>query len=380
VKRLAFALVLVCATATAPRAEAPQPFMLMRALQELQTQIVSGKARARDEQPRMLADIGRQFTTAAPDAWSDPRNARAAIVWLLSGGSPRSMRTILRAGSFPREEFNLARGALAFAEGRGQQAREILLPIDVRKLEPVLGSQVALVQAALVLPESLDRSIELLGLARLLAPGSLVEETALRRQISLVGQTSDAETFANLSRQYARRFKQSLYAEEFRASFAATFMRIGIRAPEDQIGKLEPILDTFDSDERCRLAVLIARASLLEAAWRSAEAFAENVMRPPIDKSCDVPRARLYRAAARAMRPDGDADLLALEKLDPTRLSAEDQILRRGAIHYATIARSWPEPRRPDDVSEINGVAETALASAEQALQSTAEVLKDNRR
>jgi chemotaxis protein MotC len=364
-------------SAAAPAfADAPQPYMMIRALQELQTQIVQGKGKARDEQPKMLADIGKQFATTPVELWSDPRNARASIVWLLSGGSPRTMRTLMRASSFSKDDLGLARGALAFAEGRAPQARELLASVEPRKLEPVLGGQIALVQAALVLSEDLAKSIELLGVARLLAPGTLVEETALRRQISLVGQTSDAANFASLSRLYARRFKSSLYAQEFRESFAQTFMRIGTRASDDQLVSLEPILDTFDVDERCRLSILIARASLLEGAWRSAAAFSDVVMRPPVDLNCDVPRARLYRAAARAVDPNNDADVLALQKLDPARLNAEDRAFRKAALKYAQLARSWPEARSFDDPADIGGRGENTLAAAETAYDSAADLLK----
>ena len=361
-------------------ADSPQPYQMIRALQELQTQIVSGKAKARDEQPKMLADIGKQFAAAPQEVWSDPRNARAAIIWLLSGGSPRIMRTVLRASAFSKTDLNLARGAIAFVEGRAPQARELLLSVEPRQLEPALGGQIALVQAALVLSDDLAKSIEFLGVARLLAPGSLVEETALRRQISLVGQTSDAATFAALSRQYARRFKNSLYAQDFRESFAQTFMRIGTRASDDQLVSLEPILEAFDVDERCRLSILIARASLLEGSWRSAVAFSAIVMRPPVDMTCDVPRARLYSAAARAVQPDRDADLLALEKLDPSRLNAEDRALRKAALAYAQSARSFPAPRKVEDPADIDHRGEAALAAAAQALEATSILLKDKRR
>lgn len=379
--RRAFLVLAFLLHALAPvRAEAPQPYMMIRALLELQTQIVQGKAKARDEQPKMLADIGRQFAATPQELWSDPRNARASIVWLLSGGSPRTMRVILRPGVFSKDDYNLARGALAFAEGRAAQARDLIGGVDARKLDPLLGGQIALVQAALVLSEDIGKSIELLGVARLLAPGSLVEETALRRQISLVGQTSDAANFATLSRQYARRFKASLYAQEFRESFAQTFMRIGSRASDDQLVSLEPILQSFDVDERCRLAILIARESLLEGAWRSAAVFSDLVMKPPVESSCDVPRARLYRAAARATRPEGDADLLALEKLDPARLNAEDRALRKAALAYAQVTRSWPQPREPEERANPASSPEATLLAAAQALETSAALLREKRR
>jgi chemotaxis protein MotC len=290
------------------------------------------------------------------------------------------MRSILRHGNFPDPEAQLARGALAYAEGRIQQAIEILVPVDPRSLDPALGGQIALVQAALILSQNRQRAIESLALARLLAPGTLVDETALRRQISLVGQTQDVEAFAYLSRQYARRFKSSLYAEEFRESFTQTFMRIGIAAPEDQLIKLKPILESFEPDERCRLAILISRASLLSGAWRSAESFADTIMRPPIDPSCDIPRARFYRAAARAFLPKNEADLIALDRFDPDRLIPEDRALRRASLAYARIVRSFPDSVEPDTETKASLPAAQTLADAMTALAEADRLLQEKRK
>lgn len=368
-KRLILAGLLAFSVSGA-RAEAPAPYRLMRALQEVQNQIAAGKPNARAEQPRMLAEIGRQFAAAPADVWHDARNARAAILLTLSGGSSRVLRQILKSNVFPAEEFKLARGALAYAEGRVDQARQLLVPVDARSLDPALGGQVALIQAALVLAEDREKAIELLGLARLLSPGTLIEETALRRQISLVGETSDAERFAGLARQYSRRFKQSLYAQDFRDAFAASLVRIGSAAAADQAATLEPILATFDSDERCRLAILIARTTLLQGALHSATTFSDMVMRPPVDQGCDVVRARLYKAAARVTDPTAESDLIAIEKLDPARLTADDKALREAALKIAHTVRSWPAAKEPDpkdaDHSALRG--DPILADAQRLL------------
>lgn len=370
IKSVVLAFTLLSAPA---QAQSPDLFQMVRALQELQTSIASGKTRARDDQVQVVADIGRQIAGADVRIWRDVRNQRAAIIWLLSGGSPHVLRRALSGEPWSGEELQIALGALAFVEGRAAQAREFLLQVDPRSLDPALGGQIALVQAALVLPESHEKAIHFLALARLIAPGTLVEETALRRQISLVGDTTDAASFTALSRQYSRRFARSLYAEDFRHAFAETFTRIGISAKSEQVEQLAPILDGFDADERCRLAILIARASLIEGAWKSAVIFAGRVMQPPVVDSCDVPRARLYLAAARISEPETSAHKLTLEKLDPTRLSDEDQALRKVSLGYGAMITSWPAPVTPEAEEGLPGHAtwmtgQKALADAQKLL------------
>ena len=358
--------------------EMPAPHLLLRPLQEVQNRIAAGKTSARDDQPKLIAEIGRQFAGAPQSVWKDPRNARAAALFALSGGSPRVLRQILRGGGFAHDEQKLALGALAYAEGRAERAHELLVPIDALSVDPILGAQLALVQASLVIGQNTDKALRLLGIARLLAPGTLVEETALRRQISVVGQTSDAERFAELARQYARRFKQSLYAQDFRNTFAAALVRIGSRAQVDDALALEPVLSTFDRDERCKLAIVIAKTTLLQGSLKSAAAFSDIVMRPPVEDSCDVVRARLYRAASQALNPEADAALMAIEKLDPSRLSREDAALRLATLKLAALTRSWPQAREPEPLPPGSppSPTDTLIAQAQAALEATDELLK----
>ena len=58
-------------------------------------------------------------------------------------------------------------------------------------------------------------AVELLDWARLLSPGGLVEEAALRREIALLAGAKDVARVAMLTRQYVTRFAASLYAADF---------------------------------------------------------------------------------------------------------------------------------------------------------------------
>ena len=66
--------------------------------------------------------------------------------------------------------------------GRTKQGRG-LAALNARSLPPTLGAEIALVQSALVAQNDLKATIERLDEARLLMPGTLVEEAALRREI-----------------------------------------------------------------------------------------------------------------------------------------------------------------------------------------------------
>src|SRR5690606_33344903 len=111
-------------------------------------------------------------------------------------------------------------GALAYAEGRDDEARAHLLGVDARRLDPGLAGAVALVQSALVADTDPKRASEFLDQARLLAPGTLVEEAALRRQILLLPSIGQLHRLVLLTR-YVRRFGKSYYARAFWRQLAA---------------------------------------------------------------------------------------------------------------------------------------------------------------
>ena len=61
----------------------------------------------------------------------------------------------------------------------------------------------------------------MLDRARLLAPGTLVEEAALRRSIAVAAKLGDAKRFLRLSEQYVRAYLRSPYASQFADAFVA---------------------------------------------------------------------------------------------------------------------------------------------------------------
>jgi hypothetical protein len=155
-------------------------------------------------------------------------------------------------------------------------------------------------------------------------------------------------------------------------------VRISVAVAADQVATLEPILATFEPDERCRLAILIARTTLLDGAFRSTDAFSEMVMRPPVDQSCDVMRARLYRAASHINEPNASQHMLVLESIDPARLTAEDESLRQAALAIGKLVSSWPESQAPDagDTAQPASRGTDLLADAQKALTRSDTLLK----
>ncbi|MEH0071242.1 hypothetical protein V6L77_14355 [Pannonibacter sp. Pt2-lr] len=191
--------------------QASAPYEMVRTLQMLQGQVAQGNTQAHLAQRTLLQHMNEMFLAAPPSTWADARNARAAVIHLLSGGHPDVIRKLLTLKAAPAVEEDLMRGALAYVDGRPEEARRLLSGYDPMDMAPNLGGQVALVRSALEVADNPKEAMRLLAIARLLMPGTLVEEAALRREVFVAGKLGDIEGFQSLSIRYLRRFRGSIY-------------------------------------------------------------------------------------------------------------------------------------------------------------------------
>ena len=124
-----------------------EPFELVRALQAVQDGIANGDTAAHASHIALIRQIGEKFLAADASVWSNPQNGQAVVIYLLSGGAPQIVRKL------PRDKINvdsrLFDGALAYVEGRQDEARDLLKDVKPRTISSGMGGQVALVQGAL---------------------------------------------------------------------------------------------------------------------------------------------------------------------------------------------------------------------------------------
>ena len=90
------------------------------------------------------------FGAAKPEVWRNPRNARAAVIYLLSGGQPRVIMRLIESGNVPKDEEKMMRGALAYVLSHEAEALKLLGDVDPKSLDPALGGQLAFVQSMLL--------------------------------------------------------------------------------------------------------------------------------------------------------------------------------------------------------------------------------------
>jgi chemotaxis protein MotC len=334
------------------------PVALVRSLQILQEQIANGNVAAHAAQSALLERIEARFTQAPPDTWQDPRNARAAVIYLLSGGKPAMIRTLLSYDKPPAIEDRLIKGALAYVEGHEDEARDLLRPVDVRSLPPSLGGPVALVQSALIVRQDVASAMAFLDEARLLMPGTLVEEAALRREIFLAGQVDNADKFEALAIQYVRRFRHSIYAGNFREHLAVALTRFSFAQNTNMFSRVQRILEHLDPASRRSLYLMVARTAVLRGKTDMARLAAEQAAAASRDGSPEGDRARLYRAITSVLGDSYEDGMRDLAKIDRKRLSVRDAELLDATQRLAGQVRKWPEGAAP---------GQRTVASAEPA-------------
>jgi chemotaxis protein MotC len=311
-------------------------------LQNLQTRIAQGDKAAYAAQPAALHDMAVAIASADPSVWKSADNVHAVVAYLLSGGAPRSVAPLTQVEGMSKSDGVLLRGALAYVVGREEEAQSLLGGLDATTLDLRLAGQIAFVQSVLLTSKDKKKAIQMLDFARLLAPGGLIEEAALRREILLAGETRDVDRFTTLSRQYISRFPKSIYAEAFLRSLAAMVARFGLAEDILDFHKLDGLIASLPAETQGGFFLVIARAALVGGKMEVADVAARMALLRTPAASSDEARGKLYGAAARMLTNEFDQSVAELNAIDASKLPKRDVALLAAARDTARRLRVEP--------------------------------------
>ena len=302
------------------------PFELVRTLQSLQDRMAAGDVQAISAQRALMIQIDKAFMAADAGVWQDNRNAAAAVTYVLSGGRPEVLTQLVALQPPPAIDRRLLKGVLDYADGKADAAAPLLADIDPTALPASMAGQVAIAQSALAVKTDPARAMQLLAIARLMAPGTLVEEAAIRRQLLVADRQRDENTVRSLARQYLDRFRHSVYAGNFRVRFAAALSHMASIDTEEHFGELDDMLAMVEPESRCDLYLTVALASAVNGRITAARLAAERASGLALAGSVQEARAKLYHAAALAAVPAlTDKAVSEIRGLDSSLLSASDR-------------------------------------------------------
>lgn len=329
-----------------PSETGPSPVQLVRTLHLMQDQIAIGSTEAHLGQRGLLGILDDRFMDLEPETWQTSKNVRAAVSFVLSGGNPGILRKLLELGSSVVTESDrpLIEGALAYVEGREDAAQNSLGSLAPQSFPPTLGAQLALVQSALVVRKNAAKSDELLDFVRLQAPGTLLEEAALRRQVFVASQTNNMEKFQLLATKYLRRYRHSIYAGNFRQRLASALTRIDFGKESSRFEGAVAMMLELEPEARRDLYLLAARSSIEQGFTTSARLLADKAQELAGSDKISEARAKLYRAASLITSPQAiDGAAGDLRSLDRSILPASDLELLDSALAIANQIRKPPD-------------------------------------
>jgi chemotaxis protein MotC len=245
----------------------------------------------------------------------------------------------------------LIEGALAYVEGREEAAQTALASLDPHSLPPTLGAQLALVQSALIVRKNAAKSDELLDFVRLQAPGTLLEEAALRRQVFVASQTNNIEKFQSLATEYLRRYRHSIYAGNFRQRLASALTRIDFGQESSRFDGMVEMMTELEPEARRDLYLLAARSSIEQGFTTSARLMADKAQELARADKASATRAKLYRAASMITSPQAiNGAVEDLRGLDRSVLPDSDLSLLDSALSMAGQIRKMPDAPAPQVV------------------------------
>jgi chemotaxis protein MotC len=242
-----------------------QPHHVVRMLGALQERIAHGDEAAVSLQQAVVHEIAQELKTFPPEVWTSVRNRQALIKYALSGGDPELLQMALARKLFAEGEVAIAQAALAYAEGNRSVVLRLLDKVDVYELPPSLAGHVALVKAIVVANTDLARVVRLSDDARLLSPGTLIEETALRLAIEATITQGDQAKFEAIALRYFRRFPRSPFLAAVVRPVASAIAEAGYSERPDGARWVHAVVQYLDPNRLVTFYAALAEAGLRHA-------------------------------------------------------------------------------------------------------------------
>ena len=347
-----------------------------------QDRTAAGKEDATALQKSMLDSISRNHS-GMERVEPTSTNLRSMTEYVLSGGNPELAGDFLKPGGLPAERTRILAASAHFMRGERDAAAKLLGGVDPLRLSPGLVGRIALIQAML-LDDGDSRKLELLDIAVAAMPGTLVEESALRRFVSAAAATvSGTPRFWSRAARHLRRFSESPYGAEFVSSLIDGIIGFERREPKANWRKIELLLDELPANRRRAAYLLLARRSFAAGSADLSGFAARRAGRLSLEgseeKSSSILFVNLYGIAGDTV----DESVKQLEALGLTLLRRRDRLLLAAARSIALQIRSpmmevAKDPGSTSEVGreppELTAVEATAVAAVEAASR----LLKDS--
>lgn len=345
VASLLAALLVVLAAAAA--AEAPPDgqrlpiYKLVRTLEYVQDSIVNGDHGAMEMQRFLLGEIDDRLRTADETVFEDTRNVDAALIYAMSGGNPATLSLIAAHDVEGYFDNRLVAALSDYFTGRPGAAAPALAAIEPDFRQTPIGPYLTLVTANALAPGKPRDALKLFDWVRLMAPGSILEESALRRSITVASQAHLIPEGMVYCEEYARRFLHSPYAGQFADLLVGLVVDNDDKVSRDD---LMAVLAGMDASRQREVYLRISRLAAIKGKRELAEDAARRARSLP--GSIEMPTAALaglYAGISNLSTPDVEAAMAKIEAIPPAELSVRDRKLRAAALAVGRAVTTLPD-------------------------------------
>ena len=375
--RLVAALAVLAAPAASAQEPAArlQPYQMVRSLELVQDRIAGGDHAALPMQKKLLELIDARFRTAGDADFAERRNFDALMIYAMSGGNPATVAASLEGLSLHAADHAATTGILRYLAGDAAGARAAMAAVDPQTHAQEVAAFLALVKGSVVANDDAVAGLAMLDRARLLAPGTLVEEAALRRTLSLAVSQDDTGRFMRAAEQYARRFLRSPYAAQFAETFVSGLMAL---TDDLDLAGVEQTVAWMSAEQARTIYLRLARRAAIDG---DAELLAFASRRAAQDDSAGRDDARdarseLYTGISSVTSETVAEVLSQLTELDGAQLSSADRALLEAARAVASevVAPVGSSPRpvapqREDEADPLVISARARLAEIDRLLE-----------
>lgn len=305
------------------------PYKMIRSLQYVQDTVALGDHSAMEMQRFLLSTIDERFRTADAAIFDDPRNVDAALVYAMSGGNPETLELLIKRDVGGHFDSRLTDALRSYLSGRGSQSVKSLADIFPEYKRARVGPYLALVSANSVIRKDPALALTYFDWARLVAPGTIVEEAALRRSVYVTSEAGWIDKSMVYANRYARRYLRSPYASQFADLFVKLAVDHFEAIKEEDI--LE-VLSFMDVPRQREVYLRMARLAAISGKNKLASLAAERAQMLSEDGE-NTPRvlADLYSGLASVPSGDVSSAMESIIAIPDDRLSEKDRALKAAA-------------------------------------------------
>jgi chemotaxis protein MotC len=343
---------------------------MLRSLQFVQDSVVLGDSSSGEMQRFMLGTIDERLRTIDQSVFEDNRNVDAALIYAMSGGNPQTLEYLVSRdvnGYFDNRVTDVLRKYLS---GKGLLVAKSLVETANEYRDKKIGPYLSLVGGNVMVARSPADALKLYDQARLNAPGTIVEEAALRRSVAICVESGLVDKGLAYSQRYIRRFLHSPYASQF----ADLFVKLVVNhdhevKPDDVVG----ILSFMDESRQREVYLRIARAAAIAGKGDLARMAAGRAQSLAGDSgNAFGALADFYGGMASIPTDEINAAARNISGISDEELSPRDQALRAAARSVAEQVLSAPDPASLTQGTDSNSTNEE-ITSEQAAAAPTAD-------